>query len=392
MAGSTGIKWQEWTIVHVSMFVTFILSALICNVINIGIYLVVKPLNLHLYRRMAGFLNWTINAQLMCLGTHYSGSVMNIYADPGVMKEIGNHHGIFLMNHHYEIDWLFAWIVADGYGCLANGKVIAKKMLKYVPTIGISWALNDMIFLDRNWEKDKQNLTDSMEVLASYKDPFWLLLFPEGTRLSQDKLEKGQAFSKERNLPVLKHQLYPRTKGFARIMEKLDTSKVKHVYDITIMFNTKKGAWPTITNLLMGRPMVSDCYIRRYDTTDIPSDPEAASEFLINACVEKDALIESYKESGMQDFTSHLAENLRGGQVFPEFKPFVMHKRWLPVISTFVLNVIISVPIVAKLGAMATSGSIAQLATATLIVVGSFFVLKMFIGLTKMEDEKRKRQ
>ena len=58
------VKWQEWSVVHVSMFVTFILSALACNVINVLIYFIVKPLNLSLYRRLGGYLNWTINSQV----------------------------------------------------------------------------------------------------------------------------------------------------------------------------------------------------------------------------------------------------------------------------------------------------------------------------------------
>jgi len=403
------IKWQEWTVVHVSMFVTFILSALMCNIVNIAVYLVVRPVDLDLYRRIASFLNWTINAQLMVLGTHYSGSELTMHADPEVVKEIGNHHGIFLMNHHYEVDWLFSWVVADAYGCLANGKVIAKKMLKYVPTIGVSWALNDMVFVDRDWEKDKETLTKSMDVLASHKQPFWLLLFPEGTRLSKEKLEKSREFSLSRNLPVFEHQLYPRTKGFARIMEKLDRSRVKYVYDITIMFDTKRGAWPNITNLLMGRKMLVDCYVRRYSTADISSDPEEASKFLVNVCLEKDALMESYKKSDMLSFTSHLpteekaaAEKWRqiqnGGEkktfreIFPAHEPFVVRKRWLPFVSSLVLNLVMTVPIVGKLGAMAASGSMAQLAAATLIVAGSFFVLKKFIGLTKMDPVETKQE
>jgi len=377
------IKWQEWTIVHVSLFVTFILSALTCNVINIAIFIVIKPLNVELYRRIAGLLNWTINSQLMVLGTHYSGSELNMYADPEVAKDLGNYHAIFLMNHHYEVDWLFSWVVADCYGCLANGKVIAKKMLKYVPTIGVSWALNDFIFLDRDWEKDKETLTNCMQVLASYKQPFWLLLFPEGTRLSQEKLEQGQKFSQSRGLPVFKHQLYPRTKGFARIMETLDTDKVKYVYDITIMFNTNKGAWPSITNLLMGRKMVADCYVRRFETCSIPRDPEAASKFLVDVCLEKDLLIESYKKSDLLSFTSHLPEDKRA--LFRAYEPFQMGQRWLPFFTSFALNVLITVPIVGKLGAMAVSGSMAQLGAATLIVAGSFFMLKKFIGITKMD-------
>ena len=67
---------------------------------------------------------------MLVLGTHYSGSEVNVYADPEVFQDFGSHHGIFLVNHHYEVDWLITWVVADACNQLARGKVIAKKMLK----------------------------------------------------------------------------------------------------------------------------------------------------------------------------------------------------------------------------------------------------------------------
>lgn len=376
-----GIRWQEWTVVHISMFVTFILTALICNILNLAIYLVIRPLNLEQYRTLSQCLLWVINSQLMILGTHYSGSKVNVCADPEVVKTIGDHHGIFLVNHHYEVDWLVTWVVADAYSQLSRGKVIAKKMLKYVPTVGFSWALNDYIFLDRDWDKDKTTLTESMDVLASYSKPFWLLLYPEGTRLSPKKLEEGQEFSRQRGLPVLQHQLYPRTKGFARIMETLDTSRVEYVYDITMMINTEEGAKGTITNALMGRKMVADLYVRRIHTKDISKDPEEASKFLVDLCVSKDHLIDSYKRSGMKSFTSHLPE----GVSFPDYRPVRMTKRWFPILTSLMLNLIVSPCVMYCLARMVLSGSLVLGAIATLFLVGIFLIMKKFLNLSQIE-------
>ena len=58
------VRWQEWTLVHVSMFVTFILSALACNIANVILYLVVRPLNLEQYRALSNSLLWVINSQV----------------------------------------------------------------------------------------------------------------------------------------------------------------------------------------------------------------------------------------------------------------------------------------------------------------------------------------
>jgi lysophosphatidic acid acyltransferase/lysophosphatidylinositol acyltransferase len=98
---------------------------------------------------------------------------------------------------------------------LGNGRVLAKKMLTYVPTIGWAWALSDFIFLERNWDKDKDTLTNGMAELASYPSSVWLLLFAEGTRLSPEKLELSQKFAKERNLHVLKQFQFFWTKSSA---------------------------------------------------------------------------------------------------------------------------------------------------------------------------------
>ena len=101
-------------------------------------------------------------------------------------------------------------------------------MLKYVPTIGWAWGLSDFIFLDRNWEKDKSTITKGMNTLASYPSSVWLLLYAEGTRVSPEKLKASQNFAQQRNLPILKHHLTPRSKGFVHIMKHLDTSKVSN--------------------------------------------------------------------------------------------------------------------------------------------------------------------
>ena len=67
-----------------------------------------------------------------------------------------------------------------------------------------------------------------------------------------------------------KPDIFCRTKGFARIIETLDTNRVKYVYDIALMMNTREGAEGKITNALMGKKMMADLYVRRIDTKDIP--------------------------------------------------------------------------------------------------------------------------
>ena len=171
-------------------------------------------------------------------------------------------------------------------------------------------------------------------------------------------------------------------------METLNTDRVKYVYDITMTVDTERGAEPNLTNLLKGRKMIADIYVRRFETADIPKTTEGAAKWLVDLCVEKDWLLDSYKRSGMQSFTSHLPEDKKA--LFQEYKPIRMEKRWAPVVTTLLLNMCICLPIVYKLGSMALSGSMSQLAIATSIVMASFFVLKKFIGLTKIKKGPKK--
>ena len=34
------------------------------------------------------------------------------------VDDIKGKKAIFLLNHHYELDWLFSWMCADAYGVL----------------------------------------------------------------------------------------------------------------------------------------------------------------------------------------------------------------------------------------------------------------------------------
>ena len=169
-------------------------------------------------------------------------------------------------------------------------------------------------------------------------------------------------------------------------METLDRSKVRYVYDVTMMVNPNKGVAPTITNALMGRRMSADAYIRSFETKDLPVDAESASEFLVKLHQEKDQLIDSYKKYG--SFTQGLPEDLK--DKLPAYKPTRARQNLAPVFCTLALNALVFPPIVYQLVAMALSGSATQLVLVSLIVPASLLVLKKFIGLTKIDSTPKK--
>jgi len=363
---------RTWTIFHICLFISFLLSSFIINIIQAGLYFTVGLLSKTLYRNINSFLVWQIHAQLLFVGGWWSDSFCRMHCTKETVDDIKGKKAIFLLNHHYELDWLFSWMCADAYGVLGNGRVMAKKMLQYVPTIGWAWGMSDFIFLARNWEKDKQTLTNGMTALASYPSSIWLLLFAEGTRLSPEKLELSQKFAKERNLHVLKHHLTPRSKGFVHVIQNMDTSKILYVYDATLGVHPTEGSEATLTNILMGKRTVGDIYLRRYKTCDIPKDEEGATNFLMDVYKEKDELLGRYKETDGQEFTDQKVEVIK------------VPKKIGVLINTIFWNLIICTPILCKLGFMILSGNSTQMAVAVIIILTLYLVMKKFIDLTKI--------
>lgn len=55
---------------------------------------------------------------------------------------------------------------------------------------------------------------------------FQLCLFAEGTRFTKEKHELSMEYARKNGLPIFKHHLFPRTKGFTFLLKNMeDTCK-----------------------------------------------------------------------------------------------------------------------------------------------------------------------
>lgn len=115
-----------------------------------------------------------------------------------------------------------------------------------------------------------------------------MLLFPEGTRFTEEKHQASLKFAKEKGLPELKHHLTPRTKGFIASIPSME-GKIHAVYDIVLSFK-KSETKPTITNLLFGKKVTAHFYMKRIPMCDVPKDAEGASKFVQDMFVRKVSL------------------------------------------------------------------------------------------------------
>ncbi len=156
------LHWKEWTVVHMLLFVTLLVTGLAINAVQMLLFLTVAPLDRTLFRKLNYYLVWTIYAQILFVADWWSGSQVIIYSrEEHLMDTLGKEHGLIVMNHHYELDWLYGWMMADRVRCLGNGRVFLKRVLRYVPIIGWCWSFSDVIYLDRYRTQTNQAELDS---------------------------------------------------------------------------------------------------------------------------------------------------------------------------------------------------------------------------------------
>ena len=149
-------------------------------------------------------------------------------------NKLGMENALVIMNHHYELDWLYTWMAADRWRILGNSRVYVKKAIQYVPIIGWAWSFSDTLFLARDWSHDQKVLDKVLVDLQDFPSPVVILLFPEGTRFTKDKYLASREFAEKNGKPLLKHHLVPRTKGFTYTMSRIDKEKITAIYDLTL--------------------------------------------------------------------------------------------------------------------------------------------------------------
>jgi 1-acyl-sn-glycerol-3-phosphate acyltransferase len=124
--------------------------------------------------------------------------------------------------------------------------IILKESLKYVPVLGPGMMFYGFIFLARNWAKDKARFAHRLQKLNSHHagpmsgspqslDPMWLLMFPEGTNLSDNGRVRSAAWAKKQGYPDMKHQLLPRSTGLFFCLQQV-RGTLDWVYDCTVAY------------------------------------------------------------------------------------------------------------------------------------------------------------
>ncbi|XP_049793945.1 1-acyl-sn-glycerol-3-phosphate acyltransferase gamma-like [Schistocerca nitens] len=357
---------------HLLLVITFLVSGLVVNLAQLILYFGVRPFSKYYFRKLNYYVAYSLYCQLLFVAEWWGSTDLIIYINKDDFeKYYGKEHGYLCMNHRYEIDWLMGLLFCDRIHMLANCKTFAKKSIQYVPTMGWAFKFGECVFLDRNWEKDKETIGRQLRELVEYPDPMWLLLTAEGTRFTPEKHVNSLKFAREKGLPELKHHLTPRTKGFTASIPYLK-GKVGAIYDVQFAF--KKTETPTINNFLQGKSVEAHLYIDRIPVEEVPTKEEECAAWLHQLYQKKDRMMDSFFNTG-DYFTQSDVQRV---------EPFRLPRRYCSLLNTLSWAVVVLVPIGYGLLKLLTSGSTVYFMIGTTIIAIFFVVLYKMIGITKI--------
>jgi len=288
------VRLKELTLFHILGCLSFLVLGLFINLVQLVLYIVLFKINKNLFRQLNFYLMYGIYGYLLFIAEWWSGSRITIYCDQEMIRRMdkkdAEENALIVMNHHYELDWLYCWMVGDRVGILGNCRAFAKQSLKYIPILGWAGNFSDDVYLKRNLEQDRSRMQKKLSQLVGFPSPIWLFLFPEGTRFTAEKHKASQEFAESRDLAKLEHHLTPRTKGFTFTLSNLDRSKMSTLYDFTLVAGLGDSAPPTLTSLILGRRTEATVVIRKIDLDKVPAGDKAGGEWMMDLFKEKDKI------------------------------------------------------------------------------------------------------
>ncbi|XP_028062133.1 1-acyl-sn-glycerol-3-phosphate acyltransferase 2-like isoform X2 [Camellia sinensis] len=263
----------------------FLLSGILLNFIQAIFFILVRPFSMSMYRRINKVVAELLWLEIIWLFDWWADIKVDLFIDSETFQLMGREHALVIANHRCDIDWLVGWVLAQRAGCLGSALAIMKKSSKYLPVLGWSMWFSDYVFLERSWSKDEETLKSGFQNLKDFPRPFWLALFVEGTRFTQEKLLAAQEYAASAGLPVPRNVLVPRTKGFVSAVNNM-RSFVPAIYDVTVAI-PKNEPRPTMLRMFRGQSSVLHVHVRRHLMNELPETNSGVAQWCRDMFVSK---------------------------------------------------------------------------------------------------------
>ncbi|XP_077630212.1 lysocardiolipin acyltransferase 1 isoform X2 [Crocuta crocuta] len=201
---------------------------------------------------------------------------------------------VIIMNHRTRMDWMFLWNCLMRYSYLRLEKICLKASLKSVP--GFGWAMQAAayIFIHRKWKDDKSHFEDMIDYFCDIREPLQLLIFPEGTDLTENSKARSNDFAEKNGLQKYEYVLHPRTTGFTFVVDRLREGKnLDAVHDITVAY--PHNIPQTERHLLYGDfPKEIHFHVHRYPVDALPTSREDLQLWCHRRWEEKEERLRSF--------------------------------------------------------------------------------------------------
>ncbi|UJR23718.1 hypothetical protein I4U23_026698 [Adineta vaga] len=188
-----------------------------------------------------------------------------------------------------------------------------KAGLKSMPALGWACQHAGYLFLHRQWENDQERINNIIGYYKSCQSPLSLLIFPEGTNLTNEtKIKSNNYASKQKTYNrIYEYCLHPHVTGFAYLVNAMRSNDiVDAIDDVTIGY---EGQFPiTELDLLKGRfPKVVHFHIKRYNINELPQDSEQIGDWLRKCWDEKENRLKEFYEKKQFDSPTKRLNNER---------------------------------------------------------------------------------
>lgn len=132
-------------------------------------------------------------------------------------KSIKKDNYLVISNHISAVD--FVLINSINEHMFSYSKYCFKKSLMAIPVFYQACQILNYLILERNYEKDEIIIQKYVENIKKHKDPIWFVLFCEGSRFTENKLNESNDFCKSKGIEPFRNVLCPRYKGFAALQK-----------------------------------------------------------------------------------------------------------------------------------------------------------------------------
>ena len=176
----------------------------------------------------------------------YQTGFSKIYYKGNYVKT--NKIDIIISNHINTLDFCLNSVLVKNFDN-RNIENCLKEKFTYIPGIGFFTCFSNDIKLNRKIKYAKDEIIKTVKKLNNSV----IIIMPEGTRFSNEKLKLSNEYSKKNNLQIFKNILYPKMKGLWTLIKTLiEDNKMGNLIDFTHSVpnfkNTKAELMKLITN------------------------------------------------------------------------------------------------------------------------------------------------